>query len=297
MIDTALYTGFYINIDRMSRRQQFMENQIKLVGLDNVIKRWVGIDATSNLDITNSSFIPGHWKAPKWNLSAVEVAIFESHRAIWSYLLKYSNRPLVVLEDDVVLSSEFHHIVNSLINANIVYDVIKLDGIHKVRRFSSPVSIESNTITSFEVRPIVQTVWSACGYLVSRQGARKLMQWSTSYSDCVDDFLFRPRPNYSLLQLFPAACIQGMLLFSNSNHSDETSFFGHGEDTQSSERDKRDNGPIMYRVMRETKRGFKRLERSLFFDKHLLREGGFIGRVPLSSDLSLMQTQKQLREI
>ena len=292
MVCSVTYNGFYINLVRMNQRRQFMESQLKLAGLDDIIKRWNGIDAVTDLNVAETSYIPGHWKSPKWMLSKSEIACFESHRAIWNNLIESSTGPFVVLEDDTVLSKYFCEIVNIIVNANIDFDVIKIDGVCKDRRFSDPVKIGVSCDTVIETRHIVQTIWSSGGYIVSRQGAYKLLQWSNSYSDSVDDFLFCPRPNYALLQLFPAVCIQGMILYSDSGLTGHNSLFRHAEDISSPIVDQRSNGPLLYRVIRETKRGLRRASRSLLCDIPLKRNGGFIGRVPLASDLVKLQHQK-----
>ena len=293
MVNSIHYIGYYINVDRMTKRRQFMETQLHNAGLDDLIMRWIGIDAKTDIDLEATSYLPGRWNSPRWELSTVEVACFESHRAIWNYMIENSTGPVVILEDDVILSKDFHNLVNGIVDSNIYFDVIKLDGICKTRRFSDPVQMNIRDDSIFEVRRIVQAISSSGGYMVSRHGAHKLLQWSTTFSNTVDAFIFCPRHSYILLQLFPAVCAQGVILFSDSGLTGHNSLFRHAEDIPTSVVDKRNNGPILYRAIREAKRGSRRVKRSLFSDKLLKRNGGFIGHVPLASDLVTLQSQKQ----
>ncbi|WP_372988950.1 hypothetical protein, partial [Sulfitobacter sp.] len=102
------------------------------------------------------------------------------------------------MEDDAILSAEFGKTLERLSDAALDFDVIKLDGANQVLRFGP--EIETNGI---KLRAIHQCVTSAAAYLLSKEGAAKLEARASQYCDHLDDFIFTPRDNWTLLQLAP----------------------------------------------------------------------------------------------
>ena len=278
--------GYFINVEGMPRRRAHMHDQLRSMELHDVIDRWPAVDAADYQDLANTSYAPGHWRSAKWELSKFEVAVFESHRSIWQQMVQTGEGPVVVLEDDVVLSNRFREVMVDLAMIDSHFDVVKLDGIFKTRRFGPPLEMESYTQLNFAIRPIVQTISSAAGYILSNEGAAKLVGWSTSYSDGVDDFLFQPRDDYRLYQAFPAVCAQGVTLLSRRELVETQPLFVRGENAPNYVAARRSGGPIAFRMVREIKRGMRRLRRILFEDKRLIGSSGFIGVVPLADDLN-----------
>ncbi len=293
--ETSKLKGFFINVRSMSRRRTFMQHQLEHLGLNDIIQVWPAVDAADDNSIANSSYAPGHWRSVKWELTRVEIACFESHREIWRHVADNNDKLALVLEDDVILSSRFRSAISNLANSEIELDVTKFDGVHKRQRFGAAITVETLKPDGFEVRPIVQGIWSAAGYLVSNEGAHKLLEWSESYCDSVDDFLFRPRPGYRLFQLFPAVCAQGGVIFNHTKLTGENELFWHGEMQSARMRVKRNKGPIIYSAFRESKRGVRRLGRVLFLDNLLLQQDGHIGRVPFATDLKRLSHPRDLR--
>ena len=263
-----------------------MQNQLRSMELQDFIDRWPAVDAANYQDLASSSYSPGHWSSTKWELTKFEVAVFESHRGIWRHTAESGGGPIVVLEDDVVLSSRFREVMVHLAAIDNCFDVVKLDGIDKIRRFGAPLVVCSDLMPDLVIRPIVQTIWSAAGYVLSNDGAKKLLRWSNKYSVGVDDFLFNPKVDYRLYQLFPAVCAQGMTLLPRRELMDKQSHLVRGENSPSYVAERRNGGPFAFRVVREVRRGMRRLERILYDDRRLVRDRGFIGVVPLANDLS-----------
>ena len=262
-----------------------MEEQLRSLHLHDAVTRWPATDASGKLDLASIVYVPGRWKAPKWQLTDVEIAVFESHRRIWQQVAETGGGPVVVLEDDTLLSERFCNVITLLTLASDGYDVVKLDGIDKVRRFGAPMFFGANSSSDIVVRPIFQTISSAAGYMLSNEGANKLMMWSSSYSDGVDDFLFRPRKGYHLFQLFPAVCAQGTTLLPKQELQEQQSFLVRGESSATYRYARKHKGPMLFRMIREVRRGIRRLGREFFSDKQIYKEDGFIGKVPLEPDL------------
>ena len=279
------FRGYFINVDGMVRRKRHMQDQLRSVELHDVFERWPAVDAGNVQNLTNTSYAPGHWSSTKWELTKFEVAVFESHLGIWQRAAMTREGPVVVLEDDVVLSSRFREFIVSLAATDNRFDVVKLDGINKVRRFGAQLDVCSPTQPDFSIRPIVQTISSAAGYVVSNEGATKLVEWSSTYSDGVDDFLFRPRQGYQLYQAFPAVCAQGVALLPEQELVKSQPLFVRGENSLVYGGGRQNRGPLTFQVVREVKRGVRRLRRAFFSDRQIVKGNGFIGVVPLAHDL------------
>lgn len=277
--------GYYINLERMTARREFMDSQLSMHGLEDVFARWEGVDATGLRIDSVENYAPGQQgqdpqPPSRWRLSGVEVAIFESHRQIWEDLVKRELPYAFILEDDIKLSASFHDVIEQIETISTTVDVLKLDRVRRLRRFGSPL-----VGFRLEIRPILwQRVYSCGAYLVSREGAKKLLHWSTSYSDLVDAFVFSPRRNYRLYQLFPAIALQGHVMRNLTSHEDGYVPTGSVPDVRV-QRTPADKGPLWFRLRREARLGLKRIPQLLGGDRKLRQEGGWIGMVPLAFDL------------
>ena len=219
----------------------------------------------------------------RWHLSDVEVAIFESHRRVWEDLVRRELPYAIILEDDVKLSASLQDVIERIATISTAVDVLKLDRVIRFRRFGSPLAGFAGS--QLEIRPILwQSVYSCGAYLVSREGAEKLLRWSTSYSDLVDAFVFSPRRKYRLHQLFPAVALQGHVMRNLTMHEGgfvPTDSARYAGDQVAPTR----KGPLWFRLTRETRLGLKRIPRLLGGDRKLRQDGGWIGMVPLAFDL------------
>lgn len=277
--------GFYINLERMRSRGEFMEHQLQTLGLSQDFARSQGFEAAELTAETIKNHLPGE-KRPgtrgyfRWQMSKVEIAIFESHRRIWQQVVDAGNPYAIILEDDAKLSSSLPDIIEKLERAAPVVDVIKLDWIRRFRRFGPPVAA-----FDVEIRPIVeQRLPSAAAYLISQAGAQKLLEWSSPYSDLVDAFIFQPRANYRLYQLFPAVAAQGLTLGKQACPDGPPMPTGSIPDLEIA-REPASRGPLWFTIVREGRLGLDRARRFFGGDRKLAKEGGWIGLVPLAEDL------------
>ena len=249
--------GYYINLERMTARREFMDSQLSVLGLENVFARWAGVDAVDLRLDSVENYAPGQrgqdpQPPSRWSLSGVEVAIFESHRRIWEDMARKELPYAIILEDDMKLSASLHDVIEQIETISSAVDVLKLDRVRRPRRFGSPLAG-----SRLEIRPIKwQRVYSCGAYLVSREGAKKLLHWSTSYSDLVDAFVFGPRRNYRLYQLFPAIALQGHVMRNLTSHEDVDVPTGSVPDV-GVQRTPASKGPLWFRLMREARLGLR----------------------------------------
>ena len=280
-----MHIGYYINLDRMTSRRAFMDSQLSALRLDTQFARWPGHDAAALPTKSIDNYLPRlsgstHQPFTRWQLSAVEVSIFESHRTIWKDVVARQLPYAIILEDDIKLSKSLHDVIRQIDEISQLVDVLKLDWVRKYCRFGPRLPN-----VQLELRPIVkQRIYSCGAYLISSQGARKLLAWSDTYSDLVDAFVFSPRDSYRLFQLFPALALQGGLM-SNLAECELKSVPTTSVPDLGVPRRLFDKGPLWFRLQREARLGLQRASHLLGGDLRLKREGGVVGIVPLAADL------------
>jgi len=266
---------YFINLDRVPERAEFMFHQLAQAGIPNPI-RFSAIDAARNPKA--EGYKPQSW-GPYWTLKPSEVAVVESHRAIWAKVAA-SDAPAAIFEDDVYLSRTTGLVLASLASCGAGFDMVKLDAVGKPIRLGPDRVLDGQAL-----RPLLEVVPSAAGYLVSPQGATQLLQRSRTYCTHLDDFITQPEPGYSALQLMNAIAIQGMF-------ADLSGWPGPHKLVETSERTTGRNraepyarGPALYRLKKELGCASRKISRRLVTDRALRRRGGKIGFVDLAPDL------------
>ncbi|MEE9454213.1 MAG: glycosyltransferase family 25 protein [Paracoccaceae bacterium] len=267
---------FYINLDRAPERRAFMESQFKNLGLKNAT-RFAALDVKNPATLRDANYKPGGWRA-RWSLTPTEIAVFESHRALWTHIVTENLEMAIIMEDDVFISKTLVISLADLAKPTCDFDVIRLDGC----KGNYPFGPE-NKVGSTLVRPILQTVSSLGCYLLSRSGAEHLTRQSAVYCDHADDFVLTPKKHWKLLQSWPAIALQG----ANSKNDDPaiTDILDSERTSVESEIAAPDKGPPLYRISKELRRVSVRMARKIFKDRVLLKQGGHIGYPPLAGDL------------
>tara|TARA_R110002074_G_scaffold364910_1_gene538484 strand:- start:597 stop:1445 length:849 start_codon:yes stop_codon:yes gene_type:complete len=272
-------TFYYINLKGAEERDEFMKSQAGVVGIDQHIDRFCAIDASTPECLEATGYRSGGWRS-RWSLTRTEIAVFESHRALWNRVAMGSDAAAVIMEDDIFLSPKIKDVVAIVEASEIAFDVIRLDGCSGKHRYGPPINNNHPNL-----REILQTVPSAACYMVSKEGAVKLLKGSEAYCDHVDDYLFSPERNWRCFQSWPAVAIQGM--FSNVIDQPQVSMeiLNSVRSSAPSEKSAPDKGPIAYRLAKEAKRFFVKCRRRFGGDKRLVGRGGVVGYPPLAEGL------------
>lgn len=267
---------FFINLDRVPARADFIVKQSMQAGIPSPV-RVSAIDAQQNDMQKVTRYRPRSW-GPYWQLSDTEIAVFESHRSIWSRIALQDN-PAVILEDDVLLSQSLGPAL-AMLEGYKDFDFIKLDAAPPPARLGP-----QRELNGLVLRPILQTLPSAAAYLLSPRGARNLLERSKRYCDHVDDLLTRPWRGYRAYQLCPALSIQGM--FSEIEHGRDIPADVAGSERTASDPQTNSltRGPAAYRVWKELGRAVRKARQKLGGDALLRAKGGTFEPVPLASDL------------
>lgn len=264
---------FYINLARDTKRNDYMASHLAARGLTKVA-RWEAVDARAGLALDATGYRAGG--GSRWNLTASEIACFESHRRLWQEIVERDLRSAIIFEDDVLLSEGVSDIAARLSAADDAFDVVKLDKSPQILRFGP-----EKLLNGVAVREMKQTAASAAAYMVSREGCAKLLEWSRVYCDHLDDFLYFRRRDWRMMQLFPAVAIQHMW-------TDAGGAIGLDETILRSERtrDKSTNagkarGPLGFRLKKELVRGGTKFVRAMGADLLTRKVGGYVGEVEL----------------
>ena len=159
---------YIINLDSATERKQFQKNQFKKLGLDYEFFNAVGID-----DIDEKSYQKhvNDWKRP---LNITEIACYYSHRYLWQQIIQ-SNKPTLILEDDVILSNKIADLLKILTMSNDInkdVDLLNLEVHNKPKRVSK---YKKRVNYYFHMLRLYQGRVGAASYILCPSGAKKLL--------------------------------------------------------------------------------------------------------------------------
>lgn len=264
-----------INLERVPARWDFVRAQFAAAGMTDAVHRFSAVDARAS-DFHASGYAPHSW-GDRWELTASEQAVFESHRALWRQVCDHHPKGAVICEDDILISGRFGDALAALDLE--CYGVIKLDGFNAARRYGT-----AQAMGGWTVRPIVEAVPSAACYALNARAAGMLIEASQSYCATLDDFVFAARPGLAPVQLFPAVAVQGMCCVQGLA-GPIPGEIAHSERDAPGTTPKADKGPALYRLAKEGRRALIKARIALGADRRLTAAGGLLAVPQLADDL------------
>lgn len=199
---------FVINLDRSSARMEHMaalltEHKQEMARVSAVDGR--GLSEEERLSWIAAGEVSGKKPYP---MVAGEVGCFLSHRKCWELVLRGDDSHAVVFEDDIVIG-ECHELLSSADWIPGDADVVKLE---TTRKRTVVGKEPSASVGARAVRRLYDNHNGTAGYVVSREGARKLLDMSHEFAVPVDSFMFDPTccssTALTIYQVDPAPCIQ-----------------------------------------------------------------------------------------
>ena len=194
---------FYINLESRLDRRDFMERQFDRLGLsaDRVV-------ALTPAQLPSDRVVrfsdPNKYR---W-MTTTELACSSSHGLALRAALNSGASLSLILEDDVVLSPELPHFLDSLAVTS-PFDVLRIEtNLGPIR--ISPQRIP--LVDGFEGR--VATGWcnGSAGYVVNRHAAELLLQGVALFEMPIDEVLFNPYRRIAkklrIVHCEPALCYQ-----------------------------------------------------------------------------------------
>jgi glycosyl transferase family 25 len=185
---------YIISLASAVHRRAFQATQAKRLGFEPV---WC--DATSVQDISEDFF---YRHAFQWQraLKKTEVACFMSHFQLWQKIAS-SNRPAVVLEDDVVLGCAWTDQINTLTSYSNA-DFICLEA------WGKKTLGKSDCVGNLQLRELLLNSAGAAAYILWPTGARHLLARYERDGVALADAFINQTQGWRIWQLIPANAIQ-----------------------------------------------------------------------------------------
>ena len=271
--------AYYINLDRVPERREYVENHFSRRGISDLV-RLSATDAKDSSALADTHFVKG--TGSRWDMPLSAIACFESHRRVWQMIVDAGLPAAAVFEDDLRLSESAANVIAGVIEAAESFDVVKIDYSPQLVRLGS-----QQVLNGIPMRSMLHTVASAGGYVLSRSGCLKLLNWSESYCETLDDFVFFPRPNWVALQVIPAVAVQFQFgqADENKKNCNVGGFHINERESDPSINAVTDKGPLGFRLRKEFRRFARKNHWRFGGDARLIRQGGYIGHIPLAPDL------------
>lgn len=139
-----------------------------------------------------------------------EIGCFLSHQQCWEIAASSNHDYTLILEDDIIPSSDASLILKNLNIAAIQSDVIYLEMEPGRTWIGNPIVPLGN---GYDIGRLKSDESGSAAYIVSRNGARKLIASSVKYSEPVDLLLFSNlRHSMNILTVRPGIFCQEMYL-------------------------------------------------------------------------------------
>ncbi len=188
---------YVLNLARSPERRKFMQDACTRAGV--TAEFIAAVDGRAC-----------HSTGPPRALSKAETALILTHRKAWRRLLAARENFAVVLEDDVHLGEGFSALVGSDW-AGLSFDVIKLETMfQRILVDRSGVRLGDRRLHRLKSEHLC-----GAGYVVSREGARKLLRSTRRLDEPVDQTIFGRRAirrgEIVAYQLLPAIVVQDNL--------------------------------------------------------------------------------------
>lgn len=190
---------FVINLDRSADRLATVAAEFARIGIE--FERVAGVDAAAGVPIA----------APP--LTPAEVCCFLSHRLCWEAIANGPDRYGAIFEDDVVFGHDAGAVLADDGWIPMDADVVKLETFfNRVRLGGRHFSVAGGR----SARLLLGQHLGACGYVVSKEAARRLVKSTERPRAAVDVALFSPNQmtaaRNTIYQLTPAMCMQAHFL-------------------------------------------------------------------------------------
>ncbi|WP_430464004.1 glycosyltransferase family 25 protein [Tabrizicola sp.] len=154
------------------------------------------------------------WARP---LRSSEVSCLLAHREAWLYVVS-SGFPHLIIEDDAVLSTDTPELISDLYGAKGI-DYVCFEALKNSKVLTNREEIIPGSRYSLSV--IVQNRAGAGAYFLFPAGARKLLDFTESWSPLADSAM-NLCPNVVRVQVVPAAATQAFLIANSTTHQSST---------------------------------------------------------------------------
>lgn len=195
---------FVINLDRSPQRLERMVSLFGELGLD-----FTRVPAVDGRDLADRQARKGMY----YDLGNGEIGCFLSHIKCWDAAAKADGEYTAIFEDDVHFGAGARELLFDASWIPADADVVKLETT-LVRTLVDYG--RAGRAGDRSVRRLLDTHPGTGAYIVSRKGARKLLELSADFADPVDQFMFNPVSvawnALTIYQVDPAICVQEVVV-------------------------------------------------------------------------------------
>lgn len=196
---------YLINLDRSAERLALMAETFSQLGLDFV--RIPAVDGRQIDQAELNSCVAGEGRF--YRLGSGEIGCFLSHRKFWEIVATGEDDYAIVFEDDVHLSQVAKEVLSQADWIPAGADIVKLETT-LIRTLVDRTS--DHRVADRRIVRLRGSHQGTAGYIVSRNGARKLLSMSETFADPVDQFMFNSElpafKELTIYQMEPALCAQ-----------------------------------------------------------------------------------------
>lgn len=141
-----------------------------------------------------------------------EKGCYASHLSIWSNLLKSEHDAIIVLEDDVKISSAFKSVIDKLDLNSFEWDMIKLIGRQNEKVHSRKIISGDYSLIKYRKIPSM-----TAGYIINKAGAAKLCKTRIPFGRPIDlDLRHWWENDLHIYGIYPSLINLGTASFSSS---------------------------------------------------------------------------------
>jgi len=202
----------FINLSTDVERRERMQAEFLRYGLTGTrldAVRWTALSLEEQNDLYSESLNLEQFHVP---LVAGEKGCYASHHKAWAWLAESGLPAMVVLEDDVQLTPELVKVISAIESINVDWDMIKLIGREKEKIRTRRPFVEGVDLIDYKRVPSL-----TAGYIISREGALKLMRKRRPFGRPIDvDLRFWWECDLRILGVSPACLILDETSFTSS---------------------------------------------------------------------------------
>ncbi len=179
---------FVVNLKKDKKRKQYIQNISKKIGIKPTFIEAINGKEFPNID--KYLFPEKTIKTIGRLLGKSEIGCILSHQSIYKQILCKKIPYALILEDDIYINKQIKKILNSL-EKNIkkkTFDTILLGyhGIYSRTDLKLKSKVEKNIYTNFNIIKLKEKAYGTYGYIISLNGAKKILQQSSQYHSPID---------------------------------------------------------------------------------------------------------------
>jgi glycosyl transferase family 25 len=190
----------YINLDDAIDRRRCLETEFETHKI--VAERLEAVLWTRLSELEQSSYYSDRLNRAQYHSALVngEKGCYASHIEAWRLLLSSNHSCMVVLEDDVRLTSDFCSVITAVANLDIPWDMVKLIG-----REQEKISATKLLVKNFHLIDYSRVPSYTAGYVISRSGAEKMLSTRVPFGRPIDvDLRFWWENNLIIYGIWPS---------------------------------------------------------------------------------------------